>query len=86
MGAYIQISIDAVQEPKSGMIVIKDHWWLADSGNVLGYKMHGLKSKERPSPQCNVQKSIVDRVLKCKPHQEAVFLPVAYWWPNSDDC
>lgn len=64
MGAYIQISIDEVQEPKAGMIVIKDHWWLVDNCKVLGYKPFGLKSKDRPTPQCNKQKAIKEMAKK----------------------
>ncbi len=86
MGAYIHVSVDTVQEPKAGMMVIKDHWWLVESGNVLGYKLYGLKSKDRPSPQCNKDKRIVDMALKRKQDQEVIFLPIAYWWPNSCDC
>lgn len=85
MGVYIRVSLDEVQEPKAGMIVIKNHWWLVDDGNVLGYKLYGLKSKDRPTPQCNKQKAIIDRALKRKPNQDAVFLPIAYWWPYSCD-
>lgn len=83
MGAYIRVPLDEVQEAKAGMIVIKDHWWLVDDGSVLGYKLYGLKSKGRPTPQCNKQKSIIDRALKRNPNQYAVFLPIAYWWPYS---
>lgn len=83
MGAYIYVSVDEVQEPKGGMMVIKDHWWLVENGNVLGYKLYGLNSKDRPTPQCNSDKRIIDISLKRKPEQEAVFLPIAYWWPNS---
>lgn len=86
MGAFIMVSLDEVQEPKAGMMVIKDHWWLVEDGHVLGFKLYGLKSKDRPSPQCNTQKSIIDIALKRKPNQEAVFLPVAYWWPHECDC
>lgn len=86
MGAFIRVSLDEVQEPKNGRMVIKDHWWLVEDGHVLGFKLYGLKSKDRPSPQCNTQKSIIDIALKRKPNQEAVFLPVAYWWPHKCDC
>lgn len=86
MGGYIHVSIDEVQEPKGGMMVIKDHWWLVENGNVLGYKLYGLNSKDRPTPQCNKDKRIIDMALKRKPEQEAIFLPIAYWWPNSCDC
>ena len=34
MGAYIKVSLDEVQEPKAGMVVIKDHWWLVEDDGV----------------------------------------------------
>lgn len=48
MGAYIKVSLDEVQEPKAGMVVIKDHWWLVEDDCVLGFKLYGLKGKGRP--------------------------------------
>ena len=42
MGAYIKVSLDEVQEPKAGMVVIKDHWcitpelWGGDSRPIHG--------------------------------------------------
>lgn len=83
MGCYIKVSLDEVQEPKEGMVVIKDHFWLVEAGNVLGYKLYRANSKERPTPQCNKDKRIVDMALKRNPEQSTVFLPIAYWWPSS---
>jgi hypothetical protein len=86
MGVFIKVPLDEVQVPKSGMMVIENHWWLVDDDHVLGFKLYGMKSKERPSPQCSTQKSIIDIALKRKPNQEAVFLPIAYWWQHECDC
>ena len=86
MGAYIKVSLDEVQEPKAGMVVIKDHWWLVEDDCVLGFKLYGLKGKGRPTPQCNKDKRIVDMALKRKPNQESVLIPVAYLWRHDCDC
>jgi hypothetical protein len=86
MGCFIKVSLDDVMTPKAGFICITDHWWVVDGDNVLGFKLYGEKSKERPSPQCNSQKSIVDMLLKKESYKnmQAVYLPVAYWWPHRD--
>jgi hypothetical protein len=60
---------------KSGFLrVIKDHWWAVTSDDcVLIYTHRGSNS-----PQCNVNRAIVERVL-CPQLQTGVkFLPFAY--------
>ena len=81
MGYYLRIPIDEVTQPKQGFVCITDCWWLVEDGCVLGFKLYGEKSKERPTPQCNDDRRIVDLALQRKPHQTAIFLPVAFWWP-----
>ncbi len=82
---FIQVTIDDVTTPKNGHVVIKDHWWLTENGCVLGFKLYGEKSKERPTPQCNSDKRVIDILLKKRPMQSAIFLPVAFWWPHKCD-
>ena len=86
ISCFIRVPIDEVTKPKSGRMVIKDHWWVTENDCVLGFMLYGEKSKDRPAPQCNSDKRVVDMLLKKKPNQEAVFLPVAYWWPHACDC
>ena len=80
MGAFIKVPVSEVQKPKQGFTVIKDHWWLVEDGCVLGFKLYGEKSKVRPSPQCNIQKEMLELVLKRHPSKAALFIPVVYWW------
>lgn len=80
-GEYIRVPIVDVQTPKEGFVCLLNRWWLVDNGHVLGYKLR-LRSKERPSPQCNHTKAIVEHVLAQAPAQEVQFLPVTYWWPQ----
>ncbi len=79
MTKYIRIPIDEVQKPKDGMIVIKNHYWLVENGNVLGFEHTIYNHKSRITPQCNKNKIIVENALKRKPEQDVVFLEVAYW-------
>jgi hypothetical protein len=83
---FIRVPLEDVETPKAGWVVIKDHWWVVEDGCVLGFKLYGEKSKERPSPLCNTDARIVEMLIRKKPTQEAVFLPVAYWWPHKCDC
>ena len=83
---YLKVPLDDVQTPKHGMIAIKDHWWIVEDDCVLGFKLYGLKSKDRPTPQCNTNKRIVEMALKSNLNQDVVFLPVAYWWPHECGC
>ena len=79
---YIEVSLDELQTPKQGYQTITDSWWCVKDGHVLGFKLYGAGSKERPTPQCNKDKRVVDRVMgKMYPDHEAVHIPVAYWWP-----
>ena len=68
------------------MEVIADHYWAVKDGKALGFKLYGPGSKERPTPQCNSDKRVVDMVMgKMYPGYEAVFIPVAYWEPHRCD-
>jgi hypothetical protein len=61
-------------EKKGFLRVINDHWWaVTEDDCVLIYTHRGSKS-----PQCNVNRAIVERVL-CPDLQKSVkFLPYAY--------
>jgi len=84
MGCFIKVPLEEVQTYKNGFVCMTNKWWLVEDGCVLGYKIYGEKSKLRPSPQCNPDKRLIEMVLKRNPEQTAVFLDVAYWWPDSD--
>lgn len=81
----VKVSIDEVQEPKYGQSVITDSWWVAKDGHVLGFKPFGPNSKGRPTPQCNRDKRVAEKVLApMYPGYELVYLPVAYWQAHTD--
>jgi hypothetical protein len=84
MGHFIKVPIEEVQIPKQGYRAMVGKWWLVEDGCVLGFKLYGEKSKERPAPQCNDQKAIIEMALKRKPNQSAVYLDCAFWPAPND--
>jgi len=86
MGCFIKVPLEDALTPKAGFVCITDHWWVIEDNCLLGFKLYGEKSKERPSPQCNSQKSIVDMLLRKERYKnaQAIHLPVVYWWPHRD--
>lgn len=71
---WIKIPIEDITTPKMGRICYTDRWWVLTPNNeVLFYKSY-------TSPQCNINKAVIDHAL-LKLHAEgctAQFLPVAY--------
>ena len=81
----IEIPIEDVTTPKQGQMVIVNHWWVTRNNCVLGFKIYGKKSRVRPTPQCNTNKLITERLInRIYKDCDAIFLPVAYW-ENYDD-
>ena len=77
---YIRVSLADLQTPKDGYICMMDRWWVVEDGHALGYK---LFANDRPSPQCNHDKRVVEHVLQRRPEvQKVQFVPVAYWYPS----
>lgn len=82
---FIRVSIEELTTPKSGHVVIADSWWASKDGHVLGFKLYGPGSKERPTPQCNSDRRVAEKVIcALYPGYEAVHIPVAYWQPHKD--
>lgn len=77
---FIKISLEEVTTPKEGYECMVDRWWEVRDDCVLGYKLYGLKSKDRPSPQCNPNKKVTEQLIH--DGSKAIFLPVAYWPAN----
>ena len=73
---FEQILIEDIKTPRQGYICFKDKWWSSDGNYVFIFTRGGCYS-----PQCNSNKSIVDRfsIKGTKP----VFIPVAFVNPKS---
>lgn len=74
---FKKVPIAVITSPdKSGFLrVIKDHWWAVTADDCVLFYTH-LGSN---SPQCNVNRAIVERVL-CPELQAGVrLLPYAYF-------
>jgi len=82
-GEYIRVPLGDVQVPHEGFVCLLNRWWLVEDGFVLGYRLRP-GSKERLSPQCNSDRAVVESVLAKSVAHRAVFIPVAYWWPDKD--
>jgi hypothetical protein len=74
---YKRVPMAEITTPPSGTVMVyKDHWWaVTENDEVLLWDGH--------SPQCNVNKSIVERLSPegCRP----VFIPVAFKRINPSD-
>lgn len=71
-----------ITEPKSGLIVYKDAWWMCENGDPTKALFYGM------SPQCNKNKLICEWVIKNKLYEgeniEIIFVETAFVPPQPD--
>jgi hypothetical protein len=73
-GDWIFVPLEDLTTPQPGRIVYGPRWWaVTEAGEVLFYKRY-------TSPQCNSEKTIIERVLsQYEPVKTtAQFIPLAY--------
>lgn len=74
---YKRVPLTEITQPKGGLVnVYKDHWWMVTEANEALF----FRGK---TPQCNVDRSIVERLIVdgCR----AEFVPVAFVRANASD-
>lgn len=75
---FLRVPLEVLTTPREGALCYLNRYWLVtDADEALFYKHY-------TSPQCNTDKSIVERRLK-RPGTKVVFVPVAYIRHNCSD-
>jgi hypothetical protein len=76
---YIRMKVSDLTTPQAGRSVMLDHWWLVtDDDEVLFYK-------HITSPQCNTNRSIVERLGTKEIKTTPRYIPIAYLPHNCQD-
>ena len=72
---FKKIPLSEATKPKNGYEVIVDHWWGVVDECLLFYIKHGVNS-----PQCNIDKRVVESVSKAYkiPNIEVRQVPVVF--------
>ena len=82
---FVKVSLWDLETPSNSQKVLTDKWWVHKDGHVLGFKLYGPRSKDDPSPQCNDNKDVAERLTqKLYPGYDVIFVPVAYWPPRRE--
>lgn len=84
---FIKVPLEELTNPQCNhrAEVIADSWWVCKDGHVLGFKLYGPNSRERPTPQCNRDQRVVEKViLSMYEGYKAIYVPVAYWPAHRD--
>lgn len=75
-----RVPVDDLVNPKGGgpHMILREHWWCVDAdNNVFFYK--------ESSPQCNVNKSIVERLATHPDAVGVIHIPIAIYPFNISD-
>jgi hypothetical protein len=69
---FILMPLSELETPHEGRMVYLGRWWrVTENNEVLFYKTYS-------SPQCNIHKSIAERISSKIKNSRVVFVPVAY--------
>lgn len=73
------VDLEELTTPKSGNYnLYVDYWWKVTKDFELIFYRHPCNTSKYPSPQCNMNKTIVESITTCPCEFKVVKIPVVY--------